>query len=195
MGQGGAPTPGHRGPEASGRPRDPRVRARRRAHRQAVGAAARRHRDCRRADVAAHGQGYPVERLGQVRRDPLGQIAVQLVEAATKQRRRSDSGSRRRWHWPEATTRSGSLATSSAPCGWIEPARWICSRSQLDRSACPKPGGADGREATYEPSRGSTASVRSVMLGCHPDRSGPAWRINSAGSSPEPRLPRCDYRV
>lgn len=46
------------------------------------------------------------------------------------------------------TTSSGSRTTSSAPCGWIDPARWICSRSQLDRSAWPKAGGVSPSCAT-----------------------------------------------
>lgn len=45
------------------------------------------------------------------------------------------------------TVKSGSPTTNSAPYGWIEPGSWICSRSQFERSACPKAGIGNGREA------------------------------------------------
>ena len=51
------------------------------------------------------------------------------------------------------TTLSRSRTSSSAPCGWIDPARWICSRSQFKRSASPKAGVEAARVGTCQPPR------------------------------------------
>ena len=65
--------------------------------------------------------------------------------------------------WP------GSLRTSSAPCGWIDPAKWICSRSQFERSARPNAGdiarvdggGWDGKRSV-SPNQPSTQPTRAA---------------------------------
>ena len=53
----------------------------------------------------------------------------------------------RGWLWPLGAlalacsmTSEPSASTRSTPCGWIDPARWMSSRSQFVRSAVPKAG-------------------------------------------------------
>ena len=86
----------------------------------------------------------------------------------------------------------GFATISSAPCGWMQPARWICSRSQLERSADPNAGAADGGCGT-EPSspaddlRRRFRTDRSLYLFSLTCR---VWRLKPRYRAASVRLPR-----
>ena len=78
------------------------------------------------------------------------------------------------------TTRSGSRTSSNAPCGWTEAAKWICSRSQFERSACPKRGIVAMRDGMPKLGRVSRR-CRRPRSRSRPNRSGQAWHKGSDG--------------
>ena len=82
------------------------------------------------------------------------------------------------------TTRpSRSRSTSSAPCGWIDPARWISSRSQLVRSAWPKAGLWSTEPRLLQPAAAAAAAIPGL-------RWHNGWcQFSSGGASPSATRP------
>ena len=96
--------------------------------------------DARIAHPAANADRQDIQRLVQMRRDAGRKIAWQGRDRFSQQGSAQTEKARGIVAVLDDDPRRSLESGSNAPLGWIDPARCICSSSQLERSACPKAG-------------------------------------------------------